>query len=102
MLLCGLSVAAVSGGYSLIVALGFLAVWFPCCIAQALEHMGSCGRRARLLCGMWNFPGLGIEFVSPALAGGFLNHWSTMEVLIYLFDERTWSCPGPTCIITQV
>ena len=33
----------------------------------------SCGSRAQLLRGMWDFPGPGHEPVSPALAGGFLT-----------------------------
>ena len=57
------------------------------CGTWALGHMGfgsygpwalerrlsSCGARALLLCGMWDLPGPGLEPVSPALAGGFLN-----------------------------
>ena len=44
------------------------------CGAWALERrLSSCGARAQLLCGMWDLPGLGIEPVSPALAGGFLT-----------------------------
>ena len=55
--------------------LGFSLCGFPWCLAQALERMGfsSCGRQAWLLRDMWNFPGLGIELVSPALAGRFLT-----------------------------
>ena len=40
----------------------------------ALEHMlSSCGAGAQLLRGMWDLPGPGIEPVTPALGGGFLN-----------------------------
>ena len=46
--------------------------------AQQQQLMGSRawvhsrGTQAQLLCGTWNLPGLGIEPMSPALAGGFL------------------------------
>ena len=44
------------------------------CSSWALERwLSSCGARASLLLGMWDLPGPGIEFVSPALAGGFLS-----------------------------
>ena len=33
--------------------------------------LGGWGSRAHLLCGMWDLPGPGIDFVSPAMAGGF-------------------------------
>ena len=49
-------------------------VGFSSCGSRALERrLSSCGTRAELLCGMWDLPGLGIEPVSPALAGGFLT-----------------------------
>ena len=45
---------------------------FPCCGAQALEHwLSSSGTRARLLLGMWDPPGPGIEPKSPTMAGRF-------------------------------
>ena len=44
------------------------------CGLQALEHrLSSCGARAHLLRGTWDLPRLGLEPVSPALAGGFLT-----------------------------
>ena len=44
------------------------------CGSWALEpKLSSCGAWAQLLRGMWNFPGPGLEPVSPALAGGFLT-----------------------------
>ena len=40
----------------------------------ALEHrLGSCGTWAQLLQGLWDLPELGIEAVSPALAGEFFT-----------------------------
>jgi len=30
---------------------------------------------------MRSLPRLGVETMSPALAGGFFNHWTTREVL---------------------
>ena len=39
-----------------------------------VEHgLSSCGARVRLLHGMWDLPGPGIELMSPALADGFLT-----------------------------
>ena len=57
----------------------FIAVRWPLAIAASLvsEHrlqtrrLSSCGSRAQLLRGMWDLPRLGLEPVSPALAGGF-------------------------------
>ena len=48
---------------------------FFCCGAQALGPLGSAVALywAQLPCSMWNLPGLGMESVSPALAGGFLS-----------------------------
>ena len=48
---------------------------FYYCGAQALGHVGfrSGGTRAQLLQDSWDFPGSGIEPVSPALQGGFLT-----------------------------
>ena len=41
--------------------------------SRAVEHrLSSCGRRASLLCGMWDLPRPGLKPVFPALAGGFL------------------------------
>ena len=57
----------------------FIAVRGPLTIAASLfaEHrlqtrrLSSCGSWAQLLRGMWDLPRLGLEPVSPALAGGF-------------------------------
>ena len=57
----------------------FITVRGPLTIAASLvaEHrlqtrrLSSCGSRARLLRGMWDLPGPGLEPVSPALAGRF-------------------------------
>ena len=44
------------------------------CGSQALEcRLSSCGTRAQLFRSMWDLPGPGLESVSPALAGRFLN-----------------------------
>ena len=54
----------------------FITVRGPLTIAASLvaEHrLSNCGSRAQLLRGMWDFPGPGLEPVSPALAGGFLT-----------------------------
>ena len=47
---------------------------FSSCSSQALEHrLSSCGAWAKLLHGMWDLPGPGIEPVSPALVGGLFT-----------------------------
>ena len=59
----------------------FIVVRGPLTIAASpvAEHrlqtrrLSSCGLRAQLLRGMWDFPRPGLEPVSPALAGGFLT-----------------------------
>ena len=40
-------------------------------VVEACE-LGSCGLQAQLLLSVWDLPGLGMEPVSPALAGRFL------------------------------
>ena len=83
----GLSLVAVSGGYSLLRCAGFSLQWplslrstgsrrmgFSSCGSWAPEHrLSSCGSQAQLLRGMWDPPGPGLEPVCPALAGGFLT-----------------------------
>ena len=47
---------------------------FSSCGTWALERrLSSCGSWAQLLRGMWDLPRLGLEPVSPALAGGCLT-----------------------------
>ena len=77
----GLSLAAASWGYSLLWCDGFsccrawaLHAGFSSCGSQALQHtLSSCGSWAQLLHGMQDFPGPGLEPMSPALAGRFLT-----------------------------
>ena len=62
----GLSLAVASGGCSLVAVHGLLtAVASP----AAKHRLSSCGPWAQLLQGMWDLPGLGIEPMSPVLAG---------------------------------
>ena len=45
------------------------------CSSRALEHrLSRCGAQVQQLQDMWDLPRPGIEPMSPALAGGFLNH----------------------------
>ena len=80
----GLSLVAVSGGYSLLLCAGFSLLWlllrstgsrhtgFSSCGSRALDRrLSSCGTWTQLLCGMWDLPGPGLKPVSPALAGEF-------------------------------
>ena len=44
------------------------------CVSSALEQsLSSCGVQTGLLLGMWDLPGLGVEPLSPTLAGGFFT-----------------------------
>ena len=83
----GLSLVAASRGYSSLWCVGFSLQWllllwsmcsrhvgFSSCGSWALKcRLSSCGARAQLLRGTRDLPGLGLEPMSPALAGGFLN-----------------------------
>ena len=59
----------------------FIQGGFSCCGVWAPVCMGfrSCGPWAYFPCGMWDLPGPGITFMSPALAGRILYHWTTRE-----------------------
>ena len=87
----GLSLVAVSVGYSSLCSAGFSLWWFSCgawvlgtwasvvvahvlssCGSRALKRrLSSCGARAQLLRSMWDLPRPGLKPVSPALAGRF-------------------------------
>ena len=83
----GLSLVAVSGGYSSLRCVSFSLRWllllwstgsrhmgFSSCGLQALERkLSNFGTQALLLRGMWDLPRPGLKPVSPALAGGFLT-----------------------------
>ena len=71
----GLSLVAVSRGYSSLRWAGFSLRWLFFLWSTGSRHavFSSCGTQALLLHGMWDLPGLGIEPVSPALAGRFLT-----------------------------
>ena len=81
LLLCGLSLVAVSEGQSPVVAWASHCSGFSCCRTWALGLLGfsSCTMQAsrcawsQWLRGMWNLPRAGMEPVSPALAGRFLS-----------------------------
>ena len=102
---CRFSVVAASGDYSCCGArashCGFsccgawaLGTWASVVVARGLSGCGLwalecrlsiCGSRALLLRSMWDLPRPGIEPMSPALAGGFFNHWTTRE------DHLQWN-----------
>ena len=65
LLLCGLFLVVVYGGYCLVAVLGFLTA-----VASPVAETSAW---AQLLCGMWDLPRSGVEPVSPALAGGFFT-----------------------------
>ena len=78
----GLSLVAMSRGYSLVAVLGLLISVVSHCRAQTLGpqasvfvafRLNSCGAQASLLHGMCDLPGPGSKPTSPALAGRFLT-----------------------------
>ena len=85
--MCGPSLVVTSGDYSSLWGTGFLLwrlvlLWSTSSLACGLSTCGlrmlklefsSSGAQAWLLCGMWDLPRLGIEPVSPELAGEFLT-----------------------------
>ena len=82
LLLRGLSLVAVSRGYSSLQCAGFSLRWL---------FFSSCGTRAQLLRGMWGLPEPGLEPVSPALAGGFLTPAPPGKSLLRLILKEVWS-----------
>ena len=62
-------------------------VWFLIAVASLATESGlcGCGALAKLLCDTWDLPGLGIEPMSPALAGGFLITRSPRKLPALLF-----------------
>ena len=70
---CGVQ-ASHCDGFSCCRTLALGHVGFSCCGSWTLEHrLNSCGARAWWLCGLSEFPGSGIDPMSPALAGKFFN-----------------------------
>ena len=62
---------------------------FSCCgVRFQVRGLRSCGARAQLPHSMWNVPRPGVEPVSSALAGRFLNSWTTREVQILTFWKK--------------
>ena len=100
-LLHGLPLAAESGGCSLVVGLCFSSPWLlllqsrgswcpaSAVVAPRLESTGSAIMEHGFNClGMWNLPRLGIEPVSPALAGGFFTTEPTGKPWSFFFKLR--------------
>ena len=75
---------------------------FSCCRAPALGCMdfSNHGTQALLLRGMWNLPGLGMEPVSPALAGGFLSTGPPGKSRLYSFLITKRLLPTPHFFLT--
>ena len=85
--MCGLSLVAVSGGYSPVAVQGLLIAVASPVAEHGLQSMrasvaaacglecalSGCGTWAQMPHSMWNLPGSGIEYMSPALTGGFLT-----------------------------
>ena len=103
----GLSLAAASGGYTLVAVRGLLiasaslavehtlqgtlsslvvACGLSSCSSRAPEHrLNSCGTQAWLLRSRWHHPGPEIETMSPALAAGFLTTEPPGKPLLLVF-----------------
>ena len=62
-------------------------VWLLIAVVSLAAECGlsGCGALAKLLCDAWDLPGLGIEPMSPALAGGFLITRSLRKLPAFLF-----------------
>ena len=61
---------------------------FSSCGSQVLEHrLNSCGAQPKLLCSMWDLPGLGLEPGSLTLAGGFFITELPVKPLIAAFEN---------------
>ena len=62
------------------------------CDSCAPEHrLNSCGVQAQLLLGLWGLPELGIELMSPALAGGFFTTeppWKPPGILLGIYTKE--------------
>ena len=71
----GLSLVAVSRGYSSLRCTGFSLQWLLLLQSMGSRHVGfsSCGTWAQLLRSMWDLPRPGLKPVSPAMAGRFLT-----------------------------
>ena len=68
---------------------------FSCCRSQALEcKLRSCGTRAQLPRGVWNLHSPGMQPVSPALAGRFLN---TRPPGKSQSGSSEWTCSEVSC-----
>ena len=81
-------------GATFVAVRGLLTAVASCCGAWALgarasvvvaRGLSSCGARAYLLRSMWDLPGLGLEPVSPALAGEFLTSVPPGEPFLHHF-----------------
>ena len=97
----------------------FIAVLGPLTIAASLvaEHklqtrrLSGCGSRAQLLRGMWDLPRLGLEPVSPALAGRFSTtappgRLCLQCLKLFLFcavihEASPFSVSGPSLLIAK-
>ena len=120
-----LSLAAASGGYSLLQCVGFSLRWLllwstgsrhggfsscahglSSCGLRALEcKLSSCGARASLLRSMWDLARPGLKPMSPALAGGFLttvpqgkSYHLGFNGLPYCLIEEPSASPNPYLI----
>ena len=96
----GLSLVAVSRGYSSCAARASPCGDFSCCRAWALGAQASVVVVwASLLHGMWDPPGPGIEPMFPALASGFLTTGPPgksleIEALLLLVPSKSYGSPA--------
>ena len=71
-------------------SVGFLRLWRVEATLQL--QLASCGTQAQLPHDMWNFPGSGIEPVSPALAGRLLTSGPPRESGCCYFKVLNFTC----------
>ena len=70
------------------------------CCSWALEHrLSKCGKRAQLLCSMWDRPGSGVKPISPTLAAGFFTTEPPRRFLSQNIEYNSLCyTAGPCCL----
>ena len=63
------------------------------------RRLSSCGAWAWLVCGMWDLPGLGMELVSPALAGRLFTTEPPGKPSISLFADTGVFLENPDSVV---
>ena len=99
----GLSLVAVSRGYSLVELHGLLVAVASPCGAWSLGHVGfsSCGAWAQLPCSLWGLPGPGIEPGFSVLAGRFLTAGSSRKSCTFIPENAFFWISFPLNVVSE-